>query len=236
MSPPLIHIVDVTRGYGGSRPLKIAELAVGPADRVVLSGFDAGAAETFVNLITGAALPESGQVRIDGRPTSEIATDTEWLASLDRFGLVSERAVLLEQLPVAANLALPMTLAIDPMTDDTRRLVERLAADIALTPRDLEAPASKLPPARRAALHLARAIATAPVMVILEHPTARLDQRDDSVRFGALLGSLAARRGFGYIAISEDSAFAKATGGRQLRLDPKGRLAGKGIGRWLRPW
>ena len=236
MSAPLIHIVDVTRGYGGSRPLKLAELAVGPADRVVLSGFDAGAAEAFVNLVTGAALPESGQVRIDGRATSEIATDTEWLASLDRFGLVTERAVLLEQLSAAANLALPVTLAIDPMTEDTRRQVERLAADVALTPLDLESPVAKLSPARRAALHLARAIATAPMMVILEHPTARLDRREDSVRFGTLLGALAARRGFGFVAISEDSAFAKATGARQMRLDPKGRLSGPGIGRWLRPW
>jgi predicted ABC-type transport system involved in lysophospholipase L1 biosynthesis ATPase subunit len=236
VSGPLIHIVDVTRGYGGSRPLKLAELAVAPTDRVVLSGFDAGAAEAFVNLVTGAALPESGQVRIDGRPTSAIATDTEWLSSLDRFGLVTERAVLLEPLSVAANLALPMTLTIDPMSDETRRQVERLAADVALTPRDLEASVSSLPPARRAALHLARAIATSPAMVILEHPTARLDQRDDSVRFGALLGSLAARRGFGFVALSEDSAFAKATGARQLRLDPKGRLTGTGLGRWLKPW
>ncbi|HET9371049.1 MAG TPA: ATP-binding cassette domain-containing protein [Vicinamibacterales bacterium] len=236
MSAPLIRIVDVTRGYGGSNPLRIADLTVAAADRLVLAGFDAGAAEAFVNLVTGAALPESGQVRIDGRPTSEIATDSEWLSSLDRFGLVTERAVLLEQLSAAANLALPMTLAIDPMTDETRRLVERLAADVALTPRDLDAPAAKLLPAGRAALHLARAIATSPAMVILEHPTARLDQRDESVRFGGLLGSLAARRGFGFIAISEDSAFAKATRARQLRLDPKGRLVGQGLSRWLRPW
>ncbi len=109
-------------------PLRICAISrVGPTDRVTLLGCDRPAAETIVHLITGAAVPDEGSVRIAGHDTRSIATDTEWLSSLDRFGIVTERAMLLESLPVAANLAIPITLAIDPMSAETRAEVERLA-------------------------------------------------------------------------------------------------------------
>ena len=41
---------------------------------------------------------------VAGRRTSEIATDTEWLSSLDRFGIVTHRAILLDSLSVAAKV------------------------------------------------------------------------------------------------------------------------------------
>jgi hypothetical protein len=41
----------------------------------------------FVHLVTGAALPDEGVVSIAGRDTRAISTDTEWLRSLDQFGI-----------------------------------------------------------------------------------------------------------------------------------------------------
>ena len=61
----------------------------------------------FVHLVTGASVPDEGAVKVAGRDTRDIATDTEWLTSLDRFGIVTHRAVLLDGMSVAANLALP---------------------------------------------------------------------------------------------------------------------------------
>ena len=49
-----------------------------------------------------------------GRPTSAINDSADWLATVDRFGIVSERAVLLDQLTVIQNLAMPFTLDIEP--------------------------------------------------------------------------------------------------------------------------
>jgi hypothetical protein len=67
-------------------------------------GLDQVAAEVFTNLVTGAILPETGDIRVFGRPTSAIADSDDWLATVDRFGIVSERAVLLDQLSVLQNL------------------------------------------------------------------------------------------------------------------------------------
>ena len=56
---------------------------------MTLSGLDAHAAEMFMHLITGASVPDEGAVVVAGHDTRTIATDTEWLASLDRFGIVT---------------------------------------------------------------------------------------------------------------------------------------------------
>lgn len=226
MSDPLIELTGVSKNYAGLRPLRIARLLVRPGERLALAGFDAGAAEAFVHLVTGAALPDEGDVRLAGKDTRAIATDTEWLASLDRFGIVTDRAVLIDKLPIAANLAIPLTLAIDPMTAETRRQVEILAADVGLDVARLDEPASSLSAAERVRLHLARALATNPVLVILEHPTGRIEDRAASRALGLTLRDCSARRGFGWIALTADETFANATEGARLRLIPAtGELA-----------
>jgi len=229
-APPLIHLRGIVKNYQALRPLRIAEFSAGRQDRLVLSGFDAMAAEMFVYLVTGAALPDEGEVVIAGGNTREIATDTEWLASLDRFGIVTHRAILLEASTVAANMALPITVAIDPMTPETRARVEADAADVGLRREKLDGPAHALSPAERLRLHLARSISSGPELLMLEHPTAMLNDAKESIAFGETLKALAAARDFGFIAVSEDSEFAKASGGKRLKLNAKsGRLGAPGF-------
>ena len=114
-NPPLIRIASVIKTYEALRPLRIAGFSVTREDRIVLSGFDEGAAAMFVFLVTGAALPDEGQIQVAGRDTRDIATDTEWLSSLDRFGIVTHRAVLLEGLSVALPLASATRFGRSPM-------------------------------------------------------------------------------------------------------------------------
>jgi ABC-type lipoprotein export system ATPase subunit len=231
--PARIEIRGVTKHYPALRPLRIADLTAGPADRLVLSGLDAGAAEVFINLITGASVPDEGQVLVGGRNTRDIATDTEWLASLDRFGIVTERSVLLEKLNVADNLALPLTLAIDPIPDEWRPRVEALADEVGLARPRLEAPASTLSPEERVRVHLGRALGPGPDMLLLEHPTARLDG-GSAAAFGRTLQIVSGARGIGWIAVTDDEHFARAAGGRRLRLEAAtGQLKPAGRWRWF---
>ena len=218
-SQPLIKIDGLVKAYQALRPLRIAAFAVDRGDRIVLSGLDEHAAELFVYLVTGAALPDEGTVTVAGHDTRDIATDTEWLSSLDRFGIVTHRAILLEGMTVAANLALPLTVAIDPLADDVRARVGREASDVGLPADRLDRPAGELSPVERLRAHLARSVAVGPELVMLEHPTAPLDQGEQSSAFGQTLKTLSENRGFGWIAISEDEAFAAACGGDRRRLD-----------------
>jgi ABC-type lipoprotein export system ATPase subunit len=220
MSHPLIEITSVVKDYGGGQPLRVAALRVDRGDRYTLRGFDTAAAEALIHLITGAALPDEGDVRIAGVSTREITTDTAWLDSLDRFGLVTERAVLLERLTVADNLALPMTLSIDPIPDRVRPKIERLADEVGLARERLGDATETLSPAERVRLHLARAIASDPALLLFEHPTAGLDA-EAAAAIGATLPRLADARRLGWLIVTGDGRFARAAGGRHLRLHAK---------------
>ena len=63
-----------------------------------------------------------------GRATTEIADSADWLATVDRFGIVSERVVLLEQFTPLQNIAMSLTLDVEPLPDDVRQHVEGLGA------------------------------------------------------------------------------------------------------------
>jgi ABC-type transporter Mla maintaining outer membrane lipid asymmetry ATPase subunit MlaF len=215
---PALEIAGVVKGYQGLRPLRVARLVVSRGDAIAIAGVNAAAAEVFVNLVTGASLPDAGDIVVDGRSTRDIATDTDWLASLDRFGIVTHRAVLLESMSVASNMTLPFTLAIDAPPDDVRARVASLADEVGLPRRVLESPASDLAPDHRLLVHLARALGPGPELLLLEHPTAGLD-RAAAEGFGGTLARVAPARRLGWVALTEDERFAKAAGARRLRLD-----------------
>ncbi|MEO8482347.1 MAG: ATP-binding cassette domain-containing protein [Acidobacteriota bacterium] len=229
---PLIQFARVVKEYGGNEPLRVDALAVGPEDRIVVSGLDEAKAETMVHLISGAALPDEGSVVIAGQDTREIATDTDWLLSLDRFGVVTRRALLLDTLSAAANLALPITVSIDPMSDETRRRVEGLAAEVGLAPDRLEAPSGSLNALDRVRLHVARALALGPTLLLLEHATRDLLDDHGRIEIGRMLKRVSAARGVGWLAFADDRVFALESGGARWRLDGgTGRLTRQ---RWWR--
>jgi ABC-type transporter Mla maintaining outer membrane lipid asymmetry ATPase subunit MlaF len=117
-----LELAGVVKDYRGLRPLRVAELVVESGDRVAISGLDRAAAEVFVDLVNGALLPDAGVVRVLGRSTADITEGDDWLAWLDAFGILTQRAVLLESSTLAQNLALPLSLDIDPMPADLRAL------------------------------------------------------------------------------------------------------------------
>ena len=219
MTAPLIVLHDVVKPYDGAVPLRVQRLEIGKGERLALGGVDAGAAETLVHLVTGAALADAGEVTIAGTNTRAIATDTAWLASLDRFGIVTDRAVLIEKISVAANLALPLTLAIDPMSEATRTKVDAIAAEVELAADRLDIPVTSLTPPERLRLHLARALAPDPELLILEHPTARLSDATASAAFGRILDRVSHGRALAVFALTTDDVFARASGAVRCRLD-----------------
>jgi len=217
--PPAIEITAVTKSYAALRPLRIASLAVAAGERVALSGIDSGGAELVVNLVTGASLPDEGEVRIFGRRTADIPDGDEWLASLDRFGIISERGVLLEGSTVIQNLALPLTLEIDPVPEDARQQVMALGIECDIPYDWLAQPVATVPPAVRARVHLARALALGPDVLLLEHPTAAIPEGERAA-FGAVVARVCDARSLAALAMTFDAAFAAAAAHRTLTLQP----------------
>jgi ABC-type transporter Mla maintaining outer membrane lipid asymmetry ATPase subunit MlaF len=216
-SAPVLQIANLRRAYNGLRPLRLNDLAIAEGERVAISGLDAGAAEVLVNLVTGASIPDEGEVVVFGRSTASISDGEEWLASLDRFGIVTPRAVLLDAATLLQNLAMPVTLDIEPVPPDVAARVMQLARDAGIEARWLDRPIATLDAAVRARAHLARAVALDPALLILEHPTAGL-AKGEGRAFGEAVASVAGARALATLIISEDAAFSDAAATRRLAL------------------
>jgi ABC-type sulfate/molybdate transport systems ATPase subunit len=232
VSPAVFELSGISKGYGGLRPLRVASLAIGSSERVALVGLDRPAAETLVSLATGASLPDTGEVRAFGRSTAAIADGTEWLATVDRFGLVTERAVLLDALSVVQNLAIPFSLDIEPPDAPVRERAVALARETALDPAAWDRRVGELDPASRLRVRLGRALALDPGVLLLEHPTVAVD-RSAVGALGRDVRRIAERRGIALLVLTADEEFAAAAADRVLRLDPAtGRLAETRRGWW----
>lgn len=214
----LVELAGVVKDYQGLRPLRIVDLRVTRGAIVSVSGPDALAAEVLVNLMTAAMRPDQGSVRLFGQSTETIDDFDAWLAMLDGFGLLTERAVLLEQFSIAQNLALPLTLSIDPVSPDVLPAVEALADEVGIARADLSRAVRGADPAMLQRLRLARALALGPRLIVAEHPTASLP-RDAVAPFARDLARIVSRRSAALLAISADREFVKALGGTALTLD-----------------
>jgi ABC-type transporter Mla maintaining outer membrane lipid asymmetry ATPase subunit MlaF len=219
MGSDSIVLRDVEKQYGGLRPLRVRDLKIASGSVTTVIGLDRPAAEVFVSLVTGAALPERGEVISLGRPTREIVNSDEWLAFVERFGIISDRLVLLEALTVAQNLAISFDLELDPIPADVVSRVSSLAGEVGIEPSLLDTRVSDAPALLRSRIHLARAIAADPAVLLLEHPTARLTAQE-AREYADVVKHISETRRLTTLGLMMDEAFARAVGGRLIFWQP----------------
>ncbi len=230
----LLELRNVEKEYRGLRPLRIQHLEVRQGERLALLGFDQTTAELFVNLATGAVIPDAGEVLAFGQSTAAIVDADAWLASLDRFGILTDRAALLDGLSVEQNLALGHTLELDPIPGPVRRSVAALADELVISAAELAAPAGAVAPLTRALLRLGRALALRPQLLLAEHPNAFLPPADLH-EFTSRFSAVASARRLTTVVLTADLAFARAVATRVTSLQPStGELRPtSGWGRWF---
>jgi ABC-type transporter Mla maintaining outer membrane lipid asymmetry ATPase subunit MlaF len=230
----IVQLRSVRKDFSGLRPLRIEWLDIHQGQSMALLGFDQVTAEVLVNLITGAMLPDNGDVRVLGQRTDEIPDSGAWLRTLDQFGLVSERAALLDHFTVEQNLAVPLSLQLDNLPASVRTSVREVAQEAGLGDESLCQPVAALSPSARLRVHLGRALALAPRVLLAEHPNASLPA-DEVAPFAADLRRIVARRGIASVVITADHEFARLVADEVLTLQPAtGELRPNGPWwRWL---
>jgi|SRR5437764_9110235 len=216
---PALQFRGVEKQYGALRPLRIHDLHIHAGSAASLVGFDQPAAEVFVNLATGALLPDKGEVACLGQSTAAIPDSDAWLAFVDRIGIVSRRVVLLDALTIAQNLALPFDLEIDPVPSSVLARVAPLAREVDIAAAELEKVVADVDAPTRAKVVLARALALDPDLLLLEHPTADLPQ-SGATPYAALLQTVCQRRRLTMVVLTTDEKFARTVGGRLLKWQP----------------
>jgi predicted ABC-type transport system involved in lysophospholipase L1 biosynthesis ATPase subunit len=227
-----IELTGVRKQHTGLRPLRLRELTVSEREIVALDGLDAAAAEVLTNLVTGATVPDEGSVRVFGEDTAAIGNADAWLAGLDRFGIVSDRVALLDTFTVRQNIAIPLTLDLDPLTDEVAGRVLALAAEVGLEADLLGVAAGLSSPSARLRARMARAIAPSPQLLLVEHPTGPIPRADVS-RLATDFFRFVRARGLTALIASSDRDFTAAAD-RHLVLDPAtGALKRRGFRAWF---
>ena len=216
---PILQLRDVTQEYGALRPLRIKSLEVRAGQRLAILGLDQAAAEVLVNLLTGSTVPRTGEVRAFGRATTDIPDSDAWLAALRQYGLLGVRTVLIDQLTVEQNLAIPLTLDVDPLPEEIRARMRALGAEIGLTAERFERRPPELTALDLQRVRLGRALALEPRVLLAEHPTASLE-RGDAEELARDMSRIVSSRAMAAVYVTADRAFAQTAADEIVMLKP----------------
>jgi ABC-type lipoprotein export system ATPase subunit len=215
----VIRLRGVRKDYHALRPLRVEAFDLHQGETVALLGFDRAAAEALVNLITAATLPDAGDVEVFNSTTRDISDADAWFRTLDQFGVLGERVVLVPELTVEQNLALPLTFEVDDLPPNVRDQIYALAAEVGISDDDMAQPIGAATPATQLRVRLSKALALNPRVLLAEHPTATLSSGDVE-RLAADLTAIAARRHLAMLVLTADAGFAEAACGEVRTLRP----------------
>lgn len=230
----ILEIAGLVKDYHGLRPLRLERLTLQHGEQLAVLGFDAPAAEMFTTLVTGALSPDAGTIHVLGTSTASLQNSDEWLQFVDRIGIVTERAVLLDSMTVIQNLALPFTLSIEPPPENARRRAEALAVEAGLPPAMWDTAVGQLDGAFRTRVRLGRAVSLDPSVLLLEHPTAQVE-RSAVQRLAGDIRRAADRRRLATLTLTADEEFAQAVASTVLTWSPADGGLRSPRRRWL-PW
>jgi len=168
----VIELDNVAYSYGGGELLSGISFAMQPGSFHFLTGPSGSGKTTFLKLCYGALVPTSGQVRLFDRDVRTMSRDDVAMARR-RIGVVHQDVQFLDHLPVADNVALPLTVSGRSHIDELANLRELLGWV------GLKARADALPPelsgGERQRAALARAVIMSPDVILADEPTGNVD-------------------------------------------------------------
>lgn len=169
-SVPAIAIEGLCFAYDGPPVLRDVSFTIARRDFVSIVGPNGGGKTTLLKLMLGLLEPQHGTVRVFGRPPREVRR---------RIGYMPQHVQFDPQFPVTAlDVVLMGRLGIGPAIGPSRR-ADREAALAALREVGLADAAGKplgvLSGGQRQRVLIARALAAAPELLLLDEPTASLD-------------------------------------------------------------
>ncbi|MFI0135248.1 sugar ABC transporter ATP-binding protein [Streptomyces luteogriseus] len=176
MSSPLVEARGVVKRYGPTTALADGRLTVLPGESHALVGRNGAGKSTLVRILTGLQAPDEGTVRFDGEPAPPLTDRDAWRR---KVACVYQHPTVVPELTVAENLFINR----QPLRRgfiSWRRLKSEAAAlletwDVRVDP---EARTADLKVEDRQMVEIARALSFGARFIVLDEPTAQLDNRE----------------------------------------------------------
>jgi ribose/xylose/arabinose/galactoside ABC-type transport system permease subunit/ABC-type branched-subunit amino acid transport system ATPase component len=194
---PALEVSDITKRFGPVVALRGVSLALDRGEVLGLVGDNGAGKSTLISIISGVAKPDSGEIRLDGKPWAEGGVRTIREAGIET---VFQNLALVPTLSIAENMYLgrelhgPGRLASAVRRIDKRRMrreVEGAFARLGLRMPPVTSKAGALSGGQRQAVAVARAVLWGSRVVIMDEPAAALGvQQTEAVL--ALIGRLKA--------------------------------------------
>lgn len=157
--------------YTGGPTLQFPDVTLGPGEHLLLRGASGSGKSSLLALLAGLRRPSAGQVWLVGRELGGLPTAQRDAWRGEVLGLLPQRLHLCEGLRLRDNLALPFVAVGQAVAmDRLQRLADRLGIGTLLDRRPEQLSGGQL---QRAAL--ARALARAPRLLLLDEPSSSLD-------------------------------------------------------------
>ncbi|MFD7439205.1 sugar ABC transporter ATP-binding protein [Streptomyces sp. NPDC059861] len=176
MSTPLVEARGIVKRYGPTTALADGRLTVLPGESHALVGRNGAGKSTLVTLITGLQAPDEGTVRFDGEPAPSLADRDAWRR---KVACVYQKPTVVPELTVAENLFInrqPLHRGFISWRRLKAHAAELLATwDVHVDP---EARTADLRVEDRQMVEIARALSFGARFIVLDEPTAQLDNRE----------------------------------------------------------
>jgi putative ABC transport system ATP-binding protein len=169
------HLMKSYAGPAGRRVLDDINLTLSPGEYVAIVGESGVGKSTLLNLIAGLDVPESGELRLEGRDLARLDENERTLLRRTRMGFVFQAFHLLPHLSVGRNVGLPLALnaSAGPSADErVRQMLQAVGLEARADgfPRELSG-------GEMQRVAVARALVHRPALVLADEPTGNLDTK-----------------------------------------------------------
>jgi len=196
---------DLHLAFGETRALAGVDVAVRAGEAVALMGPSGSGKSTLLHCLSGVLVPDSGQIKLLGRPLGEMSEAERSAFRLRNVGMVFQFGGLVPELTLAENVTLPLQLV------GTKARVAKARADELLDALGIGELGGHVAgtvsggQAQRAAV--ARALAHGPAVLLADEPTGALDTVTGEVVLDQLLG-LAGEMDTAVVVVTHDNRVA----------------------------
>jgi ribose transport system ATP-binding protein len=179
--PVTIRLSEISKFYSGVAALADVSVEFYAGEVHAILGENGAGKSTLMNIISGATQADLGSIEFDGRRIAAMSPETA--ASLG-ISISFQHPAVLDDLSVLENLqvALPQSLFEGKSTPAVaRRMLDAVGLRVPLQMRS-----HSLTVGQKHLLEIAKALAIEPKVLILDEPTASLDQESTDMLFGRI--------------------------------------------------